>query len=161
MSNQISDDFIGQRQRRIQNMQELRSLGINPFTPESKKDTSNKDIKDNFEKYKGKKVTLAGRLTGKREHGKLIFGDILDQTGSLQIAIKKDEIVEDLKNAYLGWTNLKLIDIGDFVQITGIIDKTQQGEITIFVTKFKLLTKSLRPLPITFDEKEQQFRRRY
>ncbi len=161
MSNQISDDFIGQRQRRIQNMQELRSLGINPFTPESQKDTSNKDITDNFEKYDGKKLTLAGRLTGKREHGKLIFGDILDQTGSIQIGIKKDEIIEDLKQSYLGWTNLKLIDIGDFVQVTGTIQKTQQGEITIFVTHFKLLTKSLRPLPLTFDEKEQQFRRRY
>lgn len=85
MSKQLSDDFIGQRTRRIQNMQELRALGINPYTPYSKKEAQNKDILDNFESYEGKVMTLAGRLIGKREHGKLIFGDLLDQSGSIQI----------------------------------------------------------------------------
>jgi lysyl-tRNA synthetase class 2 len=157
----ISDDFIGQRTRRLQSLQALRELGINPFTPYSKKDKENKDVKENFGEYENKEITLTGRLTGKREHGKLIFGDIQDESGSLQIAIKQNEIQEDLKDSYLGWTHLKLVDIGDFIEVKGTIGKTQQGEITLFVTKFKLLTKSLRPLPVSFDEKEQQFRKRY
>lgn len=161
MSNNISDDFIGQRQRRIAAMHELRKLGIDPFTPYAKKDHQNTVIKDNFDKYEGAEVTLTGRLMAKREHGKLIFGDIQDQSGSIQIGIKKDEIQEDLKNSYLGWNNLKLIDTGDFIQVTGSVGKTQQGEITLFVKFLKLLTKSLRPLPVQFEEKEQQFRRRY
>src|SRR3990167_7207107 len=123
----------------------LRALGIDPYTPYAKKDHENIVIKGDFDKYNGKEVTLTGRLIAKREHGKLIFGDIQDQSGSIQIGIKKDEIQEDLKNSFLGWDKLSLIDTGDFIQVTGTVNKTQQGEVTIFVKHFKLLTKSLRP----------------
>jgi len=94
----LSDDLIGQRTRRIEATQNLRQLGIDPYTPYAKKDHSNLEVKNNFEKYNGKELTLTGRLMAKREHGKLIFGDIQDQTGTIQIGIKKDEIQEDLKN---------------------------------------------------------------
>ena len=157
----LSDDFIGQRTRRIESTQKLRALGIDPYTPYAKKDHENIVIKGDFDKYNGKEVTLTGRLIAKREHGKLIFGDIQDQSGSIQIGIKKDEIQEDLKNSFLGWDKLSLIDTGDFIQVTGTVNKTQQGEVTIFVKHFKLLTKSLRPHPVKFEDKEQQFRRRY
>ncbi len=161
MTHQPSSDLLGQRTQRIQNMQKLREMGINPYPARSQKDEPNQKVKDNFETYQGKNIVLAGRLIGKREHGKLIFGDIQDQSGTIQIAIKKDEIHEDISKSFLGWKELKLIDIGDYIQVNGTIDKTQQGEVTLFVTKFKLLAKSLRPFPQTFDDKEQQFRRRY
>lgn len=159
--NQQSSDLLGQRTQRIQNMQKLQELGINPYPATSQKDVSNQIVKDNYEEYKGKQITLAGRLMGKREHGKLMFGDIRDQSGAIQIAVKKDELTENLADARLGWKELKLIDIGDFVQVTGTVDKTQQGEVTVFVKEFVLLSKCLRPFPQSFDDKEQQFRRRY
>ena len=161
MQNQTSSDLIGQRTQRIENMRRLRELGINPYPARSKKEHNNAEIKEHFAKFENKTVTLTGRLMAKREHGKLIFGDLQDQSGSIQIAIKKDQIETNLKEGHLGWAELKFIDIGDFVQITGEIVKTQQGEITIFATQFTLLAKSIRPLPVQLDDKEQQFRRRY
>ncbi|MBP7967539.1 lysine--tRNA ligase, partial [Candidatus Woesebacteria bacterium] len=159
--NTISSDLIGQRKQRIEHLQKLRELGINPYPARSKKDTANSDVKTNFANYEGKVLTLAGRLMGKREHGKLIFGDLQDESGSIQLCIKKDQIEGDLAQGHLGWGEIKLVDIGDFVQITGEISKSSQGEVTIFAKHFMLLAKSLRPLPIQIDDKEQQFRRRY
>lgn len=156
-----SSDLIGQRTQRIQNMQKLRELGINPFPSESQKDHANNHVLENFERMKGKSMTLAGRLMKLREHGKLTFGNIQDQSGKIQIAIKKDEIVEDLKKSQLGWSHLNLLDVGDIVQVTGTLDKTQQGEITLFADSIKLIAKSIRPFPNTLTDKETQFRRRY
>jgi lysyl-tRNA synthetase class 2 len=160
MQNQ-SSDLAGQRQQRINNLNKLRGIGINPYPSISQKDFSNKEIKDNFTKFENKTVILAGRLIAKREHGKLIFGDLQDASDTIQLAIKKDEIEADLKNGFLGWTELKLIDVSDFIQVEGSISKTQQGEVTLFVKKLTLLSKSLRPMPTQIDDKEQQFRRRY
>jgi len=156
-----SSDLIGQRKQRIENTKKLRELGINPFPSIAKRDKTNQEISQSFEKFARKKVALVGRMISKREHGKLIFGNIQDQTGSIQFAIKKDELKENLKNAELGWPQLKLIDAGDFLQITGIVDKTQQGEITLFAQTIKILAKCLRPFPQTFTDKEEQFRKRY
>ncbi len=157
----ISSDLIGQRKQRIEHMQKLRELGINPYPARSQKDKANEEVKTNFSDYDGKTLTLAGRLMGKREHGKLIFGDLQDESGTIQIAIKKDVLQADLAQSYLGWDEIKYIDIGDFIQVEGTVGQTAQGEITLFVLHFKLLSKSLRPLPVKMDDKEQQFRRRY
>src|SRR3989338_4654747 len=97
----ISDDFIGQRTRRIATLQKLRALGINPYPSISQKDFPNNEITDSFGQFEGKNITIAGRLIRKREHGKLIFGDIQDTTGKIQIALKKDELQGDLKNDHL------------------------------------------------------------
>ena len=156
-----TSDLIGQRKQRIENMKQLRKLGVNPYPSSAKKDLLNKEVNDHFDTYSGKELTLAGRLISKREHGKLIFGDLQDESGKIQIAIKKDELQNDLKKAELGWSELKLIDIGDFLQVYGKIDRTEQGQITIFVSTIKLLAKSIRPMPNSLDDKEQQFRRRY
>ena len=157
----ITSDLVGQRTQRIQNMQKLRELGINPFPSESKKDYANRQVLENFEKMKDKSITLAGRLMKLREHGKLIFGNIQDQSGQIQIALRKDILEEKVKNGQLGWHHLKLLDVGDIVQVTGTIDKTQQGEVTLFVQLIKLIAKSIRPLPNLIGDKETQFRRRY
>jgi lysyl-tRNA synthetase class 2 len=161
MTQTLSDDFTGQRQRRIDNLKKLKELGIDPFPSQAKKDHFNVHITEHFPQYEDKVVTLAGRLMSMRNHGKIIFGDIQDQSGKIQICVKKDELTADKKNNELNWEELKLIDAGDFVQVTGKINKTQQGQITLFVEKFRLLSKSIRPLPPHFHEKEQQFRRRY
>jgi len=156
-----SSDLIGQRKQRIENMKKLRELGVNPYPSASKKDTQNKEVNEHFDTYVGKEHTLAGRLISKREHGKLIFGDLQDESGTIQIALKKDELHGDLSKGELGWAEFKYIDIGDILQVTGKIDKTQQGQITLFAQTIKLLSKSIRPMPTSLDDKEQQFRRRY
>lgn len=156
-----ADDFVGQRERRIENLKKLRELGINPYPAKSHKDRNNQDVLDHFPEYQNKQVTLAGRLISLRNHGKLMFGDLLDQSGKIQICIKQDQLVANLSESYIPWEHLKLLDEGDFIEITGTIDKTQQGQITLFAKSIVLLAKSLRPLPAKLDEKEQQFRRRY
>lgn len=161
MPDSISSDFIGQRKQRLLNLQKLKDLNINPYPSHSKKDFKNSEVADNFSKFDNTIVTLSGRLLSKREHGKLIFGDLSDFSGKIQICIKKDEIKTDLSKSYLGWSEFKLIDAGDFLQITGKISKTVQGEVTIFASLIVLLSKSLRPMPYKLDDKELQFRRRY
>lgn len=156
-----SSNLIGQRNLRIGHLKELRALGINPYPSESTKEYANHEVVSNFERLQGKTMTLAGRLMNKREHGKLIFADLLDQSGVIQIAIKKDDLKEDLGNGNLGWEQLKLVDVGDIIQVSGVLDKTVQGEVSIFVEKISILTKSIRPMPTNLDDKEQQFRRRY
>jgi len=95
--NTTSSDLIGQRNQRIKNRNKLRELGINPYPSSAKKDVLNSKVNDHFDTYAGKDHTLAGRLVSKREHGKLIFGDLQDESGIIQIAIKKDELKSDLK----------------------------------------------------------------
>lgn len=159
--NTVSSDFIGQRKQRLEHLNKLISIGINPFPSKSKKEYTNADIISDFSKFEDEVVTLTGRLISKREHGKIVFGDLRDFSQDIQICIKKDEIKKDLKNSILGWDEFKLIDAGDFLQISGKISKTVQGEITIFATEIILLAKSIRPQPYKLDDKELQFRRRY
>lgn len=161
MSDSISSDFIGQRKQRLLNLQKLRELSINPYPSSSKKDYKNSEISENYSRFENSTVTLTGRLISKREHGKLIFGDLADFSSKIQLCVKKDELLGNLEKSQLGWNEFKLIDTGDFLQATGKISKTSQGEITIFVTHVVLLSKALRPLPYKFDDKELQFRRRY
>ncbi len=158
---QISDDLLGQRTRRLLKLKELKELGVNPYPSTAQKDFPNTEIVNNFEKYSGKTVVLAGRLISWREHGKLIFANIKDQSGNIQLWLKKDVLKEDLKNAYLGWSHLKLLDVADFIQATGTVTKTARGEVTLMVSSIKLLAKSLRPIPRLLEDKEQQLRRRY
>jgi len=157
----ISDDLVGQRQRRIANLEALKKLGIDPYPSKSRKDYPNSEITAQFAKLEGNEVTLAGRMSSKREHGQLLFADLLDQSGKLQLWIKKDSLTADLKAGYLGWEEFKLVDPGDFVEVTGEVTKTASGQISLAVRKLKLLSKSLRPIPWKITDKEQLFRRRY
>ncbi|MCA9371410.1 lysine--tRNA ligase [Candidatus Woesebacteria bacterium] len=161
MTQQLSDDFIGQRTRRIQNTEALKKLGINPYPSQSRKDFPNKKIVDEFENFQGKEVTLAGRMMAKREHGKILFGVLQDQSGTIQFAIRQNELEENLEQSFLGWEHITFLDIGDYIQIAGTIDTSSQGEITLFVKHIILLAKTLRPLPHSFDDKEMIFRKRY
>jgi lysyl-tRNA synthetase class 2 len=100
-----------------------------------------------------------------RQHGKLIFGDLEDVSGRLQLFIKDGELkATDPQSNALGFEDLNLLDVGDFVQVDGTIIKTKTGAISIAATCVHLLTKSLRPLPDSWnglDDKDLMFRRRY
>ena len=138
-----SSDLIGQRKLRLEKIAKLKELGIDPYPSKSAKEINNIDVVNKFDEYNGKELVLAGRLISWREHGSLIFGNIEDQSGKIQIYIKVDEIEGTSKeNQNLGFKDLNLLDIGDFIEVTGQITKTQRGEISILVKRLKILTKS-------------------
>jgi len=96
-----TDDLQGQREQRISKMKQLKEMGINPYPAHSHKDAANNEVINNFDKYKGQEINLAGRLMSVREHGKLIFADLEDESGVIQLYIKKNEIEADKEKGYL------------------------------------------------------------
>jgi lysyl-tRNA synthetase class 2 len=161
MEDPQSSDLIGQRKVRLEKLEELKKLGINPYPAKSYRKNEIGDILENFGEFKDKETVLAGRVMAWREHGKLVFGNIKDATGTIQLMIRESELEEDLDKGYLGWDNLQLLDLADFIELYGTIGKTRTGEITIMVDNIRLLTKALRPIPRQLEDKEQIFRRRY
>ncbi len=157
----LKSNLVGQRGIRLEKLKRIQSLGINPFPARSNKQYDNGEIVENFEKYDGKNAILAGRITAWREHGKLIFVVIKDQSGEIQVMIRKDSLVDDVGKGFIGWDNLELLDVSDFIEVEGVIGKTKTGQISIMADKVRLLAKALRPLPTKLKDKEQKFRRRY
>ncbi|RZJ64288.1 MAG: lysine--tRNA ligase [Flavobacterium sp.] len=152
---------------------ELRQIGIEPYpAAEFHVTAHSKDILDNFDAFEGKEVTLAGRLMGKRIMGKASFAELKDAQGRIQVYVSRDDIsTDDEKTAY-NVVFKKLLDIGDFIGVTGTVFKTQVGEISVHITKLEVLAKALRPLPVVktdadgkvhdaFADAEQRYRRRY
>lgn len=142
----------------------LKENGINPYTSISKRSYLIQDIFKNFNLNIEEKniITICGRLKSKRGHGNLIFANLEDISGNIQIAISKNEI--DEKMSELSFKNiLKLIDVGDFLEIKGTCFVTKRGENSIMVSTCKILSKALRPLPdkwhgLKDDDKRQRFR---
>ncbi|MCR4403102.1 MAG: lysine--tRNA ligase [Firmicutes bacterium] len=126
---------------RRQKMEALRSRGIDPFGARFERTHHARDIAEDFEKLEGRQVRVAGRLMAMRSHGKATFADLLDLSGRIQIYAKADRLGVD---AYEVFTSL---DIGDIVGVEGTVFRTRRGETTVEVDAFRLLSKSLRPLP--------------
>lgn len=121
---------------------ELQAAGNDPYMVNtSARDTLNKDISDDFEKYENQTVTIAGRIMSKRGKGKVMFMDVYDRTGKMQVFAKFDDLGEE---TYKG---LKKWDIGDIMECTGFVFITKMGEVSVHATGVKLLSKSLLPLP--------------
>lgn len=162
----IADDLVGQRQKRIDIVRELRKKGIDPYPASSQKDVVNQALLSAFDTYVGKWLHVTGRIMSIRKHGKILFYDLQDESGTAQVCIKQDEYDPsthpDVSSLHaLSWDDLGYFDKGDFAQVYGEVGKTQSGQITIFAHGVYMLTKSIRPLPNTLDEKELKFRRRY
>lgn len=153
------------RQERLEKVEKLKEMGINPYPSNAQKDIDNIEIIQDYKKFEGGHVCLTGRIMSWREHGHIVFGHIQDRTGKIQLYIKSDTIKPTSKdNQTIGFDDLKLLDVGDFVQACGIITKTKRGEISLLVEEIKLLTKSIRPLPEKWQglkQKEERYRRRY
>ncbi len=153
------------RRIRLEKIATLKKLGINPYPAQSQKDYSNSEIVEKFDSLLDKKVHVAGRIISWREHGELIFCHIQDQSGKLQIFIKKSDLsATNSKNQTIGATDLKLIDIGDFIEVYGLVNKSIRGEVSVFPGDIKILSKSIRPLPEKWSgltDSEIIFRRRY
>ncbi len=166
MSN-LSEQQIIRREK----LAKIRELGINPYPAElfNISHTAD-DINKNF--IENSKVVVAGRLMSRRIQGKASFAELMDSSGKIQVYFNRDEICPNDDKTKYNDLYKKLLDIGDIIGITGELFRTQVGEKTILVKDFKLLSKSLRPLPLpktdsqgkTYDEfndPEQRYRMRY
>ncbi len=153
------------RRIRIEKAKTLRQLGINPYPSQSQKDYSNADILAKYDELVDKKVHVTGRVVSWREHGALIFCHLQDQSGKIQIFIKKNDLSPtSAEKQTIGASDLKLIDIGDFIEVYGVVNKSIKGEISIFPGDIKILSKAIRPLPEKWSgltDPEIIFRRRY
>ncbi|TDG36901.1 lysine--tRNA ligase [Pedobacter changchengzhani] len=160
---------------RRESLKQLRQLGIEPYPAESYEiNVSAADILANYEKDKTayKTVSLAGRIMGRNIMGAASFAELQDSTGRIQVYLKRDELCPDEDKTLYNTVFKKLLDIGDFIGVKGYVFTTQTGEISIHVTEFKVLAKSLRPLPIVkrddegnvydgFTNPELRYRMRY
>jgi len=148
------------RKVRIEKIQMLLDKGINPYPAKTNREYPLKEVKENFEEISKKEsVILAGRVMAIRGQGGLIFFNISDGTDTLQGLLKKDEMDAQIFDLF---TNT--VDMGDFVEISGPLFVTKRGEKTLKVVSWKMLTKSLRPLPDKWDglqDEEECLRKRY
>ena len=134
---------------RRQSLQELRKLGIEPYpAAEYPTNAFSIDIKNEFKDGEKRDVVIAGRLMSRRIMGKASFAEIQDSKGRIQIYISRDDICPQENKDNYNIFFKKLLDIGDFVGIKGYVFKTQMGEISVHAQEIKLLSKSLKPLPI-------------
>ncbi|MBJ10938.1 MAG: lysine--tRNA ligase [Flavobacteriales bacterium] len=171
MSRELSEQEIVRRE----SLQKLHDLGINPYPAKLfKVNVTAKGIKKNYEarKLDYKNINIAGRLMSRRIMGKAAFAELQDSTGRIQLYFNRDEVCPGEDKTMYNIVFKKLLDIGDFVGIKGHVFTTKVGEISIHVEEFKVLTKTLRPLPLpkldaegnihdAFTDPEKRYRQRY
>jgi lysyl-tRNA synthetase class 2 len=153
------------RQIRLGKAASLRALGINPYPSRSGRTHYAKPILDDFAARDGNTVTVAGRLMSWRKQGALAFGHVQDQTGRIQLFLRR-QLVQPTNPAegLLGYADFNLLDLGDLIEATGKVVKTERGEISVLVEKVRVLTKALRPLPDQWSglkDRELVLRKRY
>ena len=157
---------------RRQSLQELRNMGIDPYpAAEFPVNAYSKDIIAGFKEDEQRDVTIAGRIMSRRVMGKASFMELQDSKGRIQVYVTRDNICPGENKDLYNKVFKKLLDIGDFVGVEGYVFKTQTGEISVHARSLKLLSKSIKPLPIVkykdgvaydkFDDPEQRYRQRY
>nr|WP_298991631.1 lysine--tRNA ligase [uncultured Polaribacter sp.] len=164
---QLSEQEVVRREK----LAKLRALGINPYPADLfPVDASSKTIKENF--AEDKQVIIAGRLMSRRIQGKASFAELQDGEGRIQVYFNRDEICTGEDKTLYNDVYKKLLDIGDFIGITGTLFTTKVGEKTVMVKEFKILSKALKPLPLpkvdadgntydAFNDPELRYRQRY
>jgi len=168
---------------RRESLQKLRDFGIDPYPADLFEVTAQAaDILANYreEDLEGgdknrlnfQDVALAGRIMATREAGKALFMNLQDNSGRIQLYLRRDELGIGDDYTFFDVVLKKLLDLGDYIGVNGYAFKTKTGEVSVRVLKFKLLAKSLRPLPIVkrdaegklhdaFTDPEQRYRMRY
>jgi len=140
---------------RIEKLEKIRKLGFDPFISKFERKHT---IPEVIKKGVGKKVITAGRIIGKRGHGKISFADLRGMDGQIQLVFREDVLKAEESKL------LELLDLGDFIGVEGKTIKTKVGEFSIEVKKLTILTKSLRPLPEKHEglkDVETRYRQRY
>ena len=147
------------RNERLRKLEEIRARGIEPYPAKSERNTKIIEVVNHFDEKQGQEVVIAGRIVAIRSFGKLAFIKVRDYSGEVQIFMRVTG--ETTPEGLLGVKEIKLLDLGDFIEARGVVDKTQTGEISVFANFVRILTKTLRPLPEKFTNKEERYRRRY
>lgn len=133
-----------QESRRREEKNELEKLGINPYPPELfEVNVNTKDIHENYEKQKTdyKNISIAGRLMSRRIMGSASFAELQDESGKVQIYLRRDDICPDEDKTMYNTVFKKLLDIGDIIGVKGFVFTTQTGEISIHVKELKVLSR--------------------
>ncbi|MFV0247004.1 MAG: lysine--tRNA ligase [Mycoplasmatales bacterium] len=161
----MTKEYNEQMQVRVDKMNNLKEEGINPFLNGYKPTTNSLNIVSSFDSFTKEQLeentssgSIAGRIMMNRGQGKAGFMTVQDPFGEIQLYFNKSNISEE---EFSVW---KQLDIGDIIYASGEVMKTKVGALAIRVKEFKLLTKSIRPLPEKFhglQDKEERFRRRY
>ncbi|MCU0423880.1 MAG: OB-fold nucleic acid binding domain-containing protein, partial [Bacteroidia bacterium] len=141
-------------------LKDLEALGINPYPAETfEVNVSATEILDNYvnQKIEYKNISIAGRILSVRDMGKACFAVIQDASGKIQVYIRRDDICPGEDKTLYNQVFKKLLDIGDIIGITGFVFTTQTGETTIHAQSLKVLSKSLRPLPIVKEKDGEVF----
>ena len=159
---------------RRNSLNRLREMGIDAYPAEEfVVDAWSEEVKANFSDNEAepRQVRMAGRVMSRRIMGKASFMELQDSKGRIQVYVNRDELCPDEDKTLYNEVFKKLLDIGDFVGVTGFVFRTQTGEISIHAKSLKLLSKSLKPLPIVkqkdgvtydaFDDPELRYRQRY
>ena len=158
---------------RRESLQKLRDLGVDPYPAELfDVNTTSKQIKEKYVEGEELNVVIAGRLMSRRIMGKASFAELQDSAGKIQIYVNRDEICTTEDKSMYNTVFKKLLDIGDIIGVTGTVFITKVGEISVKVKELKVLTKSLRPLPLpkvdadgtvhdAFTDPEKRYRQRY
>ena len=162
---------------RREKLEEIRGMGLDPYPYDFETDHRAEEIRQKPELLEGeeaerKRVRLAGRVMTRRIMGKAAFFNLQDQSGTIQVYIRRDDVGTETYNTLFK----KLIDLGDIVGVSGFVFTTRTGELTVHAEEFVLLTKTLRPLPVAkevedeqgnkviydaFADKEHRYRQRY
>jgi lysyl-tRNA synthetase class 2 len=145
---------------RKEKLKKLKEKSINPYPYSFRRTHLSSEIIDDSDKLEAgeAEVKIAGRIISLRLHGKSLFAHLQDGAGKIQIYVKSDDVGKERFELF------DLFDIGDFLGVTGKVFKTRTGEITVRVSDFSILCKSLRPLPEKWhglQDKELRFRQRY
>ena len=158
---------------RRQSLDELRNMGIDPYpAAEYTTNAFSTDIISSFsDDAAPREVAIAGRMMSRRVMGKASFIELQDSKGRIQVYITRDDICPDENKDLYNVVFKKLMDIGDFIGVKGTVFRTQTGEISVHAKELKMLSKSLKPLPIVkykdgvaydkFDDPELRYRQRY
>lgn len=155
-----SNDLMQQRKEKVN---EIRKAGINPYPHQYSPTHSTSRIHNEFEDAddtpdEKNKVTIAGRIMTKRDHGKSSFAHLQDSEGQIQIYIRRDNVGQDSYQIY------RKVDVGDIIGLSGTVFRTRTGELTILADSVELLSKSIRPLPEKWhglQDKQTRYRQRY
>ncbi len=157
---QTEEQLIEQARIRREKLSKLVGEGKNPYEQvKYPVDSDSETVKNNFEAYEGKTVTMAGRMMSRRIMGKASFSHIADKSGNIQIYVTRQDIGEENYMSYK-----KDYDIGDIFGFKGFVFKTQTGEVSVHVTELTLLSKSLLPLPEKYNglqDKDMKYRLRH
>jgi len=150
-----------EREERLKKLEALRAAGINPYPAESKRNITAQELLANFSEWEKSQaeVMLTGRLMSLRTHGNLTFANLQDESASLQIALSKKDLGDELYKRFV-----KLIDVADFIQVSGTCFVTHKGENSLLVKDWKILSKALAPLPEKWhglQDDDDKLRKRY